>query len=145
MSEEIRATLREFVTALTKGDVEKAAALCTEDVVWETPEGRFEGIAELKRYVAWTTQIVAGMSYSESGVGILVEGDKAAFEHRFAGSYEGQPVEWLALCIYELVGGKIHRMRTMHDRLSILQQGAKGWLEETLIHSLVKRVEKGLH
>jgi len=144
MSEEIRATLREFVTALTKGDVEGAAALCTEDVVWETPEGRFEGLDELKRYVAWTTQTVADMSYAESGVGILVEGDKAAFEHRFAGAYEGQPVEWLALCTYELAGGQVRRLRTVHDRLAILQQGAKGWLEETLIHSLVKRAEKGL-
>ncbi len=144
MSEEIRTTLRGFVTALTQGDVEKAASLCTEDVVWEAPEGRFDGVSELKRYGTWMTQIMADLSYAESGVGILVEGDKACFEHRFAGTYEGQRVEWLSMCTYELVGGKIHRLRTVHDRLGILRQGAKGWLEETLIHSLVKRVEKGL-
>jgi len=51
----------------------------------------------------------------------------------------------LALCIYQPASGKIHRMRTTYDRLGLLQQGAKGWLEETVIHSLVKRVEKGLH
>ncbi len=84
-------------------------------------------------------------SHLYSGVGILVAGHKAALEHRFAGTYEGQPVEWLALCVYELADGKIHRMRTTYDRLGLLQQGAKGWLEETVIHSLVKRIEKGLH
>jgi hypothetical protein len=85
------------------------------------------------------------MSFSESGAGILVEGDKAAFEHRFSGIFEGQRVAWLALCAYELAGGKIQRVRTVQDRLAILQQGAKGWLEKTLVNSLVKRVEKGLH
>jgi ketosteroid isomerase-like protein len=145
MSEEIKANMRQFLAALTKGDVEIAASFCTEDVIWETPEGTFEGIEEFKRYGAWTNQIMADLSFSESGVGILVEGDKAAFEHRFSGIYEGQPVEWPALCVYEFADGKIGRLRTVQDRLGILQQGAKGWLEETLIHSLVKRVEKGLH
>jgi len=145
MSEEIRSTLRAFVAALFKGDAEKAASFCTEDVIWEVPEGTFAGVSELKRYATWMPQIMAEPSYSESGVGILVEGDKAAFEHRFAGTYEGQPVEWLALCVYELADGKIHRIRTTYDRLGLLQQGARGWLEETVIHSLVKRIEKGLH
>jgi ketosteroid isomerase-like protein len=143
--EEIRSTLHEFVTALTTGDAEKAATFCTEDVVWENPEGTFEGIDELKRYASWMTAAVADPSFSESGVGILVQGDQAAFEHRFAGTYEGQHVEWLALCTYELADGKIQRMRTTYDRLAILQQAASGWLEETLINSLVKRAEKGLH
>lgn len=145
MSEEIRTTLREFVRALFGGDAERAASFCTEEVIWEVPEGTFTGVSELKRYANSISQIVAEPSYSESGVGILVEGDKATFEHRFSGTYEGQPVEWLALCVYELADGKIHRMRTTYDRLGLLQQGAKGWLEETVIHSLVKRVEKGLH
>lgn len=38
----------------------------------------------------------------------------------------------------------MHRMRTVHDRLGMLQQGAKGWPEESLLHSLVERAEKGL-
>jgi ketosteroid isomerase-like protein len=143
--EEIRSTLYEFVTALVKGDVEKAASYCTEDVVWENPEGTFEGMDELKRYASWMSTTVADSNFSESGVGILVQGDRAAFEHRFTGTYEGQHVEWLALCVYELADGKIQRMRTTYDRLAILHQAAKGWLEETLINSLVKRAEKGLH
>jgi hypothetical protein len=36
-------------------------------------------------------------------------------------------------------------MRIAYDRLTILQQAAKGWLEETVVSSLVKRAEKGLH
>jgi hypothetical protein len=51
----------------------------------------------------------------------------------------------LGLCIYEFADGKIRRLRTVYDRLGMMQQGAKGWLEETVIHPLVKRVEKGLH
>jgi ketosteroid isomerase-like protein len=145
MAEENRETIHEFVTALTKGDLEKAASHCTEDVVWENTEGTFEGLEEFKRYASWMSSTMSDMTFSEAGVGILVEGDHAAFEHRFVGTFEGQRVEWLALCAYELTGGKIQRVRTVQDRLAILQQGAKGWLEETLVNSLVKRVEKGLH
>lgn len=145
MAEEIRTIIREFVTALTKGDLDKAASYCAEDIVWENTEGRFEGLEEFRRYAGWMSSTMSDMIFSEAGVGVLVEGDHAAFEHRFAGIFEGQRVEWLALCAYELAGGKIQRVRTVQDRLAILQQGAKGWLEETLVNSLVKRVEKGLH
>jgi ketosteroid isomerase-like protein len=143
--EEIRSTLRAFLTALTEGDAEKALSYCTDDVVWEAPEGTFEGRDEVKRYAAWTSTAVQDFSYTESGVGILVQGNQAAFEHRFSGTYEGQPVKWLGLCIYELADGKIHRMRTAQDRLAILEQAAKGWLEEAMINTMVKRAEKGLH
>jgi uncharacterized protein YaiE (UPF0345 family) len=84
-------------------------------------------------------------SFTETGIGILVQGDQAVFEHALSGTYEGEKVEWLALCVYEFSGGKIQQMRTVSDRLSILQQAAKGWLEETVVSSLVNRAEKGLH
>jgi ketosteroid isomerase-like protein len=146
MSEdEVKSTLRGFVTALTQGDAEKALSFCTDDVMWEAPEGTFKGRSEVQRYASWSASTIQDMSFSETGVGIIVQGNQAAYEHRFKGTYEGHPVEWLALCVYELVDGKIQSMRTAQDRLAILQQAAKGWLEEALINTLVKRAEKGLH
>jgi hypothetical protein len=68
---------------------------------------------EFKRYATWMCTTMTDMSFSESGAGILVEGDKAAFEHRFSGIFEGQRVAWLALCACELAGGKIQRVRTV--------------------------------
>jgi len=35
-------------------------------------------------------------------------------------------------------------MRTSYDRLTLLNQAANGWLEGRLVHSRIKRAEKGL-
>jgi hypothetical protein len=48
------------------------------------------------------------------------------------------------MCAYEFSGDKVQKMRTVDDRLTMLKQAAKGWLEETIVHSLIKRAEKGL-
>ena len=137
--------MHDFVTALTKGDVEKALSFCAEDATWVAPEATFQGKEELKRYATWMTGTVLDSSFTEAGIGILVRGEQASFEHTFAGTFEGEKIEWLAMCAYEFSQGKIQHMRTVYDRLSILEQAAKGWLEETVISSLVKRAERGLH
>jgi predicted ester cyclase len=128
-----------------EGDVEKALSFCAEDATWIAPEGTFQGKEELRRYATWMKSALQDRSFTEEGIGILVRGDQAAFEHTFEGTFEGEKVRWLAMCAYEFSEGKIQHMRTVSDRLSILQQAAKGWLEETVVSSLVKRAEKGLH
>lgn len=143
--EEIRTMMREFVTALTTGDVDKALSFCAEDAVWVAPEGTFQGPDGMRRYASWMGTVVTNLQYRESGNGILVQGDRAFFEHTFEGIYEGERVTWLGLCAYEFRDGKIEGMRSVYDRLTVLQQAAKGWLEETVVSSLVKRAEKGLH
>jgi predicted ester cyclase len=143
--EEVKTMMRDFVTALTQGEVETALSFCAEDATWVAPEGTFQGTEELKRYAAWMAGTMQDNSFTEAGIGILAQGDQAVFEHTFAGTFEGERVTWLALCVYEFSHGKIQHMRTVYDRLSILQQAAKGWLEETVVSSLVKRAEKGLH
>jgi hypothetical protein len=52
--------------------------------------------------------------------------------------------EVLAMCAWEFNNGKIQRMSTVMDRLSMARQGAKGWLAKWLVNSIVKRAEKGL-
>ncbi len=68
-------------------------------------------------------------SHLYSGVGILVAGHKAALEHRFAGTYEGQPVEWLALCVYELADGKIHCMKRRTTGWACCNRGPRAGLK----------------
>ncbi len=146
MSEEqVASIIREFVGAMVAADIDSAVACVADDVRWVTPEGTFDGKAEIRRYIGWTREFVQNMSYSETGIGLMVQGDHAAYEHLFQGDVEGTRVQWLALCSYELAGDKIQSMRTVYDRLGVLQQAASGWLEETMINAVVKRAEKGLH
>jgi hypothetical protein len=62
--------MRDFVTALTKGDVEKALSFCAEEATWAAPEGTFQGKEEMKRYATWMAGTVLDSSYTEAGVGI---------------------------------------------------------------------------
>lgn len=137
--------MHDFVAALMEGDVDKALSFCAEDATWVTPEGTFQGKEEIRHYATWMGTAVVNRKFEKSGIGILVQGDQAFFEHTLEGVYEGENVKWLAMCAYEFSEGKIQEMRTVADRLSILQQAAKGWLQETVISFLVKRAEKGLH
>jgi hypothetical protein len=125
--------------------VDKSLSYLADDATWETPEGTFSGRAELKRYLSWIAEFVPDLTITECGIGIVVQGNRAAFEHTMEGTIEGTHCKWLALCAYEFSGDKIQKIRTMNDRLTLLNQAAKGWLEETVVHSLVKRAEKGLH
>jgi hypothetical protein len=144
-TEEQKASLmREFTQTLGKPDLDKSLTYLTDDATWETPEGVFRGRAELKRYLNWLVTTVPDLKVTESGVGIVVQGNRAAFQHQMQGTVEGNPCSWPALCTYEFVGDKIQKMSTVQDRLSLLNQAAKGWLEETIIHALTKRAEKGL-
>jgi hypothetical protein len=49
------------------------------------------------------------------------------------------------MCAYEFTNDKIKEVRTVYDRLLMAKQAAKGWLSKTLVNSIVKQAEKGLH
>ncbi len=82
------------------------------------------------------------MTATETGNGIIVEGNKAFFEHIIAATVQGRRAEVLAMCAYEFSDGKIKEVRAAFDRLSLAQQAAKGWLPKMLVNFIVKQMEK---
>lgn len=132
--------MRDFVQAMAKGDVEKALSFFTEDAVGVNPNGTFKGKDELRRYLS--TESMQDMTVTETGNGIIVEGNKAFFEHVIAATVQGRRGEVLAMCAYEFSDGKIKEVRTVFDRLSLAQQAAKGWLPKMLVNFIVKQAEK---
>jgi len=142
--ERILSIMRDCFGAMEKGDVEKGLSFWAEDGVWITPAGTFKGKEEVKRYLTWMAQSMQDVKITETGNGIIAQGDKAFVEHNIAGTSQGMRAEVLAVCAWEFNNGKIQRMSTVMDRLSMARQGAKGWLAKWLVNSIVKRAEKGL-
>ena len=140
--EEIANIMRDFAEAMAKGDVEKELSLVTEDVVFVSPNGTFKGKDELRRHLSAEAESIQNMRVTETGNGIIVEGNKAFFEHIIAGTVQGKRAEVLAMCAYEFSDGKIKEVRSAFDRLSLAQQAAKGWLPKILINFIVKQMEK---
>ena len=141
-NEEIANTMRDFVQTMAKGDVEKTLSFCTEDCVFVSPNGTFKGTDELRRQFSAEAESMQDTTVTETGNGIIVEGNKAFFEHVIAGTVQGRRVEVLAMCSYEFSDGKIKKVSSVYDRLSMAQQVAKGWLPKMLVNLIVKKAEK---
>jgi ketosteroid isomerase-like protein len=142
--EKIPGIMRDFVKAMAEGDVEKMLSFVTEDAVWTNPNGTFRGKAEVKRYLTVLLGTMRDVTVTECGNGIIVQGNKAFFEHVIAGTIEGKRGEGLAMCAYEFSDDKIKEVRTTYDRLLMSQQVAP-WFGKWMVNFIVKQAEKGLH
>jgi len=134
--------MREFVNAMAAADAEKTASYVTDDSVWVGPGFNYKGKEGIKNYVKALSQSVKEVKITESGNGVIVNGDKAFFEHVISGTYQGKKFEYLAMCSYEFSGEKIKAMRTTSDRLGLAQQVSGGWFARRMINMIVNQVEK---
>jgi uncharacterized protein (TIGR02246 family) len=141
--ERIKNLMRDLVEASEQADVEKALSLFTEDATCVTPVGTFEGQDELRHYFAQTFQTIPELTITPVGIDIVVDGNKAAYEHVMAGTYQGKACEWLAMCAYEFRGEKIHKMRVVFDRLAVVEQAASGWLQKKLVDMIASSTTRG--
>jgi len=147
MSEKkIESIIRSFVEAVEKRDEEKTLSFLAEDAVWVAPEGTFKGKEEIKRLLTWMAQSARDIKFRDTGIGIMVKGNKAVYEYVIeAVTSEGITFETPGICVYEFSDEKIEQHRVLYDRLSIGKQVAKGWFAKRVVNSLIARGEKGLH
>jgi predicted ester cyclase len=142
--EKKKEVMRTFLKCFAEMDVEKALTLCTDDVIWATPFGIFERKEEVKRYLDWIGKDFKEIKFTETGPGILVQGDSASFEHRISGIMQGEQVDFLAMCTYQFSGDQIKEMKTVFDRLAIAEQSTSTWLPKKIVNTLVNQLNKGL-
>ena len=126
MPEEKASIMRGFVKAMAAGDPGKAVSYLTDDAVFVTPFGPYKGKEAIKGNLAAMAKNMKDMKVTETGNGIIVQGDKAFFEHILSGTLQGKKFEFLAMCAYEFSGDKIKAMRSVYDRLLTAQQVASG-------------------
>ncbi len=146
MSEEKKAeTMRKFAGSIETKDVETPLSLCADDITWHTPVGTFKGKEEVKKYLNWVAERIKNPKLTDSGVGILIQGDKASYEHTFSGTIEGEKVSYPMLCTYEFdEDGKIKSLKSVYDRLAIAEQATNKWLPKKIVRTLVSQLQKGL-
>ena len=142
--EKIAGIMREFVKAMAAGGVEKTLAYFSEDAVSTDPYGTYKGKEAIKRNLTAMSKNMKDMKVTETGNGIIVQGDKAFFEHILSGTYQGKKFEMLAMCAYEFGGDKIKAVRSVYDRLLTAQQTAKGWPAKPLVNMIVRQAEKAM-
>jgi len=142
--EKIAGIMRSLSSSLEKKDLETALSFFTEDATWVTPDGTFKGKENIRRYLKWEFDTVQDEKVTESGNGIIVQGNKSFYEHVITSTVEGKKNEFLAMCAYEFSDDKIKHVRTVYDRLSVAKQLAKGWLARWIVNSVANPFEKRL-
>lgn len=142
--EKIASILREFAKAIDAGDVEKTLAFFTEDAVYVSSDGTFNGKDAIRRYISAIIRNMKDLKFAETGNGLITHGDRAFVEYILSGIFQGKKFEVLAIDAYEFSGDKFKAMRTVFDRLRLAQQVAKGWPAKPLINMVVKQSEKAM-
>jgi ketosteroid isomerase-like protein len=142
--EKLAGIMREFVKAMAAGDGEKTLSYLTDDVVSVTPYGPLKGKEAIKQNVLAMSRNMKDMKVTETGNGIIVQGDKAFFEHILSGTFQGKKFEMLAMCAYEFSGDKIKNIRMVYDRLLGMSQIAKGWPARPIVNMVVRQSEKAM-
>ncbi len=108
--------IRELADTFETGDLDKMLSLLTDDITLINPFGTFEGKTEAKRFLAWNLENAKPEKISEEGIGILVQGDKAFYDHKVVCQIDGAPAEFLVMSAYEFSNGKIKLWRQAYDR-----------------------------
>jgi len=142
--EKLSGIMREFVKAMAAGEVDKTLAYFTEDAVSVSSFGTYRGKEAIRRNLTAMSTNMKDMKVTETGNGIVVQGDKAFFEHILSGTLQGKKFEMLAMCAYEFSGDKIKNVRSIYDRLLTAQQVVKGWPAVPIVNMVVKQSEKAM-
>jgi ketosteroid isomerase-like protein len=142
--EQVKEAIRGFLKAMAAGDVKQAVSFMATDVIWTEPNGVHKGQAEVGTYVEKIKKIVQEYQVTETGIGIVVQGNTGIIEHNLAGVTDGKKWGIPAMCIYEFQNDKMQNIRTFYDRLSQAKQVAGGIIAKTAINSVINAMEKQL-
>jgi len=142
----IESSIRGWLEAVERRDVEKALSFVAEDAIWITNEGIFKGRQGWRSYLIWMDEHeFAVEKFEDAGAGIIVDGNNAVSHYILKGqSINGMKFAVPGVCLYEFKDGKIQHHTTIFDRLLLAKQVAKGLAERELVSILMSRAEKGL-
>jgi ketosteroid isomerase-like protein len=142
--QQIKDAIRGFLKSSTAGDVKSALSFFADDAVWVSPQGTFKGTAQIEKLMTWINKMNKDNKVTETGIGIITQGDTGVIEHNLSGIYNGMKWESPTVCIYEFKNGKIAKIRAFYDALSQAQQASKGMFAKWAVNAVVNGSRKGL-
>ena len=107
----------------------------------------FKGKEEAKHFLTWEVKTTPDLKLRDAGLGIMVKGNKAVYEHVFDSvSHDGGKSHDIpAIGVFEFRDEKIQQHKLLFDRLSVAKQSVNGWLASKVVSAVVNGWEKGLH
>jgi uncharacterized protein (TIGR02246 family) len=141
--EQVRNIVRSFLQASASRDANKAISLVADDAVMVSWGKTFRGKASIGRYIASMISNTTENKITETGVGIITQGDTAIVEHIMSGAVKGKRFDTPAVCIYEIRNNKIQMIRGFNDRLDMIKQVSTGFTH-WIVTQMTRVMEKGM-
>jgi len=141
--QEIKAAIRGFLKSWTAGDTKNALSFFAEDALFITPLGEFKGTKQIEKYITWVVGMTQDYKMTETGMGIMAQGDIGVIEYNLSGISRGMKWELPGIAVYEFKDGKIANMRGVYNILSRSQQTTKG-LSRWIVNLVANGARKGL-
>jgi ketosteroid isomerase-like protein len=118
-----RATVEQYLTALSSADAAGAAALVTDDFVNEHTSELGSGLrgraAYAERLPGFLAQFAA-LQYEI--VDTIVEGDRVAVRYRMTANCQGHPIDIPGVMLFRVADGLIAQRTDVWDSLTFLRQ-----------------------
>ncbi len=142
--EQMKDAVHGFMKAWTSGDIKQALTYFAPDSVWINPLGTFKGIEQVEKFANWIVMGTKDFTLTETGAGIIVQGNFAAIEHDVSGVINGLPYTVPGCCIYEFKDGKFVSVKTFLDVLSQAQQVTPEGPAKDGVNAIVAATRQGL-
>jgi ketosteroid isomerase-like protein len=143
-----RRVLQDMHAAMNKRDFDKAISFFADDAVDVSPDGTFNGKAEVKRHFEWMAKTAAKNGVDDirlTEVGIYVEGNVATHLFSMDGTTKKGKMSVPSVAVAEFKNGKVQRISSYYDRLALAKAMASGVIATRTVNAMVGQMEKGLH
>jgi ketosteroid isomerase-like protein len=140
--------LQDIHEALNTKDFDKAVSFFADDADDVSPDGAFKGKAGIKHHFEWMAEAAAKANVSDiklTEVGVYGEADVLTHLYNMEGTSKKGKFSIPAVAIAEFKNGKIQRISSYYDRLTMAKQMASGVVATRLIKTIVGQMEKGSH
>jgi ketosteroid isomerase-like protein len=149
--EELTQRVEDYRTAYQDRDLERMAAMFSDDAVMFWAQGTFRGKAAIRQVLEQDVRECSSAVVRDTGLGILVAGRSVVWERQVSLTVQGVPVREDAVTILEFDdAGLIRQFRSYYDKLGMMDQiasglpGIYGWFARKVVGSVVAQANKGL-
>jgi len=118
-----RATVEQYLAALSAGDAEATAALVAEDFVNEHTSELGSGLQGRAAYAERLPGFLAQFSALHyEVVDLIVEDDRVAARYRMTANFDGHPIDIPGVMLFRVAGDLVAERTDVWDSLTFLRQ-----------------------
>ena len=144
--DELKAIAKEiWEEMLNKGNFDRLYDLFDKDYVYHGFGGHeVRGPDDFKQFVIKIRENMPDLHFAIED--LIAESDKVVSWYTMRGTPKavGKQVTLEGALLSRIADGKAVEDREITDRLSMAQQGAKGWFQKRMINGIVKQLDKGM-